>query len=464
MDQKARFSFSNLWGIDKVDQLKICYLTLSFFFLNSCFAIWRPLKSSIFAKMVGATYVPDAKLYGMLFLIPLIILYSKLIDWLRRHQLMYCFTLFHGIGGLIFYALLSHENIGIANTLTNPNRFVGWGFYFFMESFSAFFTTTFWSFADSISDPKEAKKYFGILVSGSKAGGILGSGLLYLALTYLKIADKILLPNILLIGSCLLFAAALATYFLIKKVPGYHLHGYESAYQAEKTQDKTSKTFMESLKGSVEGLFIIVKNPYVFGIFCLVFFYDAIITIFDFLMLKTANAKYETAGELTAFFSFYTLCMHGVGFLIAFLGTVPLQRLLGVRASLFIAPVVSFALILGAFFFPSANVLFATYVILRGLNYGFNHPTREVLYIPTTKMIKFKAKAWTDSFGTKIAKGSASVFNKAIATSSSSVIVLASTLASTGLLSLWIIIAFFLGKTLQNAITHNKVIGEEPTK
>lgn len=461
MDQKSRFSFGNLWGINEIDRLKVLYLTLSFFFLNSCYAMWRPIKTSIFAKMVGASYVPDAKLYGMFFLIPLIILYSKLIDWLRRHQLMYCFTLFHGIGGLIFYLLLSHDTYGIANTVTNPNRWVGWSFYFFMESFAAFFTTTFWSFADSISDPKEARQYFGILTAGSKIGGILGSGLLYLALSNLNLADTILLPNILLLGSFLLFAAAATTYFLMIKVPGANLHGYESAYQVEKSKSNEPKTFIESLKGSIDGIFVILKNPYVFGIFALVFFYDAIITIFDFLMLQSANAKYETAGELTAFYSFYTLCMHGVGFVIAFLGTVPLQRLLGVRTSLFIAPTVSLALVLTAYFWPTTNILFITFVVLRGLNYGLNHPTREVLYIPTTKIIKFKAKAWTDSFGTRIAKGSASLFNKSIANASPGFILLSSTLASTGLLSLWLVIAYFLGKTLQNAITHNKVIGQE---
>ena len=461
MDHKSRFSLGNLWGINKIDQLKVLYLTLSFFFLNSCYAMWRPIKTSIFAKMVGASYVPDAKLYGIFFLIPLIILYSKLIDWLRRHQLMYVFTLFHGIGGLIFYVLLSHETYGIANTVINPNRWVGWGFYFFMESFAAFFTTTFWSFADSISDPKEAKQYFGILTAGSKVGGILGSGLLFLALKYLNLADTILLPNILLIGSCLLFAAATTTYFLMIKVPLAHLHGYQSAYEIETNTADQPKTFFESLKGSVDGIFVILKNPYVFGIFSLVFFYDAVSAIFDFRMLQSANKTYETAGELTAFYSFYTLCMHGVGFFIAFLGTVPLQRLLGVRASLFIAPIISLALVFSAFFWPSTNVLFVTFVILRALNYGLNHPTREVLYIPTTKIIKFKAKAWTDSFGTRIAKGSASIFNKSIANSTPGFILLTSTLASTGLLSLWIIVAFVLGKKLQNAITNNEVIGNE---
>ena len=48
-----------------------------------------------------------------------------------------------------------------------------------MESFNAFYSTTFWSFADSINNPKDAKHTYGLLVSGSKIGGILSSLLFY---------------------------------------------------------------------------------------------------------------------------------------------------------------------------------------------------------------------------------------------------------------------------------------------
>jgi AAA family ATP:ADP antiporter len=258
----------------------------------------------------------------------------------------------------------------------------------------------------------------------------------------------------------------------MKEVPEKLLHGYDGAYQAEKHKTaKKSETFMESLKGSISGLLIVLKNPYVFGIFSLVFFYDFIITIFDLLILLSANKTYETAGELTAFYSFYTLCMHGVGLSIAFLGTVPLQRILGARASLFITPIFSLMLVLTAFFFPTTtvftfwgmpfDVLFVTLILLRGTNYGLNHPTREMLYIPTTKMIKFKAKAWTDSFGTRFAKLSGSFFNKQIANTGTSYILYASTLMSSTLLCCWIVVAYFLGTRMQKAIDTNTVIGEE---
>ena len=123
-----------------------------------------------------------------------------------------------------------------------------------LESFNAFLSTTFWAFADSINNPKDAKNYYGIFVSGSKIGGILSAGSLYLAInTLTSVRESTLLPNSLLIGSFLLFGASLSIYFLIKKVPGYLMHGYEAVYQLEKRKEKEKKSFIDSIKGAFSG-------------------------------------------------------------------------------------------------------------------------------------------------------------------------------------------------------------------
>ena len=452
----------SLWGVKKEFRLKVFFLAFTFLLMSACLAIWRPLKISIFSKIVGSEFVPDAKLYGLLFLIPLIILYSKLVDWLRRHQLVYCFTLFHAFGGLIFYYFLAHPVYGIANTDMNPKRLVGWFFYFFMESFNAFLSTVFWSFADSINNPKDAKNYYGILVSGSKIGSIMSAGLLYLALTTIQRGqDHVILPNALLIGSLLLFGAAASIFFLMKKVPGYYMHGYEAVYQEEKGHVKEKQSFWQALKGSIDGLLIMIRNPYVLGIFALVLIYETIIVIFDYRVLRTADYANPTAGSLTAFYALYYLLMNSVGLIISIFGTTPILRLLGIRLSLFIFPLTCIGILIITLFFPYAGVLFGALVCLRALNYALNHPTREVLYIPTVKAIKFKAKAWTDAFGSRIAKGCGSVFNISLKQTAPALALLYSITFSLGLVSIWLIVVYFLGKTLQNAIDNKKVIGKE---
>ncbi len=458
---------SYFWSIQPEFRLKVLFLTLTFMFMAACLSIWRPLKVSVFSKIVGASFIPEAKIYGLGVLFPLILLYSKLVDILRRHQLLYCFALFHAFGGVIFYFLLSHPVYGIANTSTSVDRVVGWLFYFFMESFNAFMSTSFWSFANSINKPKDAKSYYGLFVAGSKVGSIVAAGSLDLSISYMPwIKDSILLPNYLLIGSFLLFGAAFFIYLLMKFVPGYYMHGYEAVYQLEKQKAKERKkikrrTFLQFLKDSFEGLIIILKNPYVLGIFLLIIFYEIMIVMLDYRVALVADASYSTVGGMAKYYARYYLLMNIVGLFISFFGTTPLLKLIGIRKSLFLFPLISIFTIILTFVYPSAVVFFMALVLLRALNYGLNHPVREILYIPTTKSVKFKAKAWSDAFGSRIAKGSGSFVNILLKKVSTGMAVALSSFVTLGMMGIWLVIVYFLGLRLKKALDNREIIGDE---
>lgn len=432
--------------------------------MSSCLVIWRPLKMAVFSKMVGAYLVPDAKLFSLFIIIPLILIYSKLVDWLRRHHLLYCFTIFHAIGGIIFAYFLAHPVYGIANTQPSSDRLLGWAFYFFMESFDAFFATTFWSFADSVNNPKDAKNYYGFFVSGSKIGGLISAGILYLAITLTSGHNQLtLLPGALFVGSLMLFGASGAIYLLIKNVSDNIMHGYEAAYQLEKHKRPKQNGFLHTLKSAFDGLFIMIKNPYVLGIFFLVTFYEIIIVIFDWWVALHADAIMPTIGDMTAYYAFYYMLLNLIGLGISFLGTTPLLRLIGVRVMLFLFPLFCLFMLCITYFFPTSSIFFVVLVALRSLNYAFNHPTREILYIPTTKDIKFKAKTWTDAFGSRIAKSFGSIFNVSLKGSAPAFALLSSLSLSFSLTFLWLIIVYFLGRTLQDAIDNKRVIGQLET-
>ncbi len=429
--------------------------------MSCCLVIWRPLKVSIFSKMVGAYQVPNAKLYSLFFIIPLILLYSKLVDWLRRHHLLYCFMLFHAIGGLIFAFLFTHPVYGLANTEVNSGRLLGWAFYFFMESFDAFFATVFWSFADSINNPKDAKNYYGFFAAGSKIGGILSAGTLYLILINTNVQSQLmLLPGSLAIGSCMLIASAYSIHMLITNVSDDFMHGYEAAYQLEKHKKRASMGFINSFKSSFDGLFIMIRNPYVLGIFSLVAFYEIMVVIFDWWVALHADATTPSVGAMTAYYAFYYFLYNLIGLGISLFGTTPLLRVIGIRLSLFIFPLLCMILLIITYIIPSAGIFFAVLVALRSINYAFNHPTREVLYIPTTKDIKYKAKTWTDAFGSRIAKSFGSLFNVSIKGATPAFALISSLGLGLTLNFLWLIIVYFLGKTLQDAIDNKRVIGQ----
>lgn len=468
MQEKLSGKLYKLWGIKREFMLKILLLSATYFFLMACHVIWKPLKYSLFGKIVGTSSVPFAKISALLFLIPLILLYSKLVDWLRRHHLLYFFTITHGLGGLFFFYFISHPVYGIGNTDAGPSRYIGWLFYFFMESFDAFLSTTFWSFADSVNNANDAKYYYGFFVSGSKIGGMVTAATLYLVLTGATAEMQLaIIPNALLIGSCMLFAAAGCIYLLVKKVPESIMHGYEKVYQLEKHKDiekvvpqSTIKRLVNSIASAFDGLTIMLKSSYVLGIFSLVFFYEIIIAIFDYLVMMRAESAHPSIGSMTAFYALYFFMMNGIGLCISLFGTTPLLRILGIRMSLFAFPLICLIMLATTFIFPQGWVLFGTLIGLRAFNYALNHPTREVLYIPTTKDIKFKAKTWNDAFGSRIAKGCGSFFNLTLQSFAPTIALISSIAFSIGLTSLWLIVTYFLGRTLQSAIDNNRIIGQ----
>lgn len=460
---------TKLWSVNKESRTKVLLLGMIFFFLSACQAIWRPLKSSFFAKIAGAEAIADAKLYVLLYIIPLLIFYSFLVDRLRRHQLLYVFSLFHGIGGILFFALFSYYPISAFQT--NPYLYAcGWAFYFLMESFSAFLSTTFWSFANSVNTPGEAQQTYGFLVLGSKLGGIISAGSLYFALNSVVSSAQsstiTILPKTLLAGCLLLIASALAVAAIIKLVPKEQMRGYKD----DKIEDETPETTTgESPKTSffsaiTDGLSNIIKYPYVAGITTLVLLYEIMIEILNYRVLIAADAAYSSAEALTQYYALQYMCMHGIGLFFVLFGTVPLQRLSNIRVALFAFPLISSLFISATYFWPTPYCFFITLVLIKALNYAINHPTRETLYIPTSRAIRFKAKAWTDAFGSRAAKATGSLFNIVTRSYGSVAVSQLSAVVNAIVIGTWLCIASGLGVAFVQTVKEKKVIGEETPK
>ena len=447
-----------IWGIEKKFRLKVLLITNMFSLLVGCDAIWRPLKTSIFTTMVGEDFIPNVRLFSLIPLVILITLYSYLVDRLKRHQLVYVFAAFHAVLGIILFYFLQHPVYGIANTDQNPYRIVGWCFYFFMESFSAFMTTVFWSFADSIHTPDEGKRFYGFFTAGSKIGGMLSAGFLLATATFSTQTPAKFIPLCFLVGNVMLLCAMGIVFILKRTVPKELLFGYKPAVKKLETG---KGSFKHTIKNAFDGLLIMLKKPYVFGIFSLIVFYDVIIVIFDFLVIKSAVKLNGTIQALTSYYALLHFSLHAIGLVVAVVGTVPLQRALGIRYALFIYPIFLITALTTTLFFPNAYVLFLLVIFLKAVNYAVHHPTREVLYIPTTRAIKFKAKAWTDAFGSRMSKGLGSLFNLSAKALPLHVFTRISTLLSIGIGFSWLLVAYVLGNTCQHAIDNKKVIGED---
>jgi len=446
---------------DAQDRRKWVYLTLSFFCVIAAYTIAKELKDSIFAAMVGREYIPIAKQLVMLLLVPAILFYSKLVDRLRRYRLLFWYSLVYGILGIIFAVILGHSTIGLPNTDANPWRIFGWIFYFFVEGYSPFVVGVFWAYVNSISNPKGAKNNYGIMVAGSKLGGMVTSCFAWYLLSssaplyVLAQSDAARHQFLLFAASVILLMVPILLTLLMRRVSGRHLHGYEAAYQVEKERGKKGT----AATGIFSGIKMLIKYPYILGIFCVVYFYEIINTVLSYQRVGIAQQNSVSVSQTSSYLFKIIFITHFMGFCISLFGTKALMQRLGERLCLLLVPIATALLFIYFMFSPTQFAFLSFFVLMRSIHYGFSYPVRESLYIPTIKEMKFKSKSFIDAFGSKFAKSSGSVFNFLTRNLDTAAFLTIQSVLFFGVIGLWISAAYLLGKRFDKAVKNNEVIG-----
>ena len=450
------------------ERLKFFFLSVTFFFVIGGYTIVKELKDSIFASIIGKEYIPLAKILAMFVLVPAIFVYALLVDKVRRYQLLMIYSALFGIVGLLFTYLLGHPTIGLSNTHLTPYRFFGWLFYFFVEGYSPFVVSVFWAFANSITSPEGARRNYPFMVAASKAGGLISAGLAWYLLSNVALeatctfgspADVWAHQVILGFSSVLLMVVPLILYLLMKTVGGRFLHGYEAVYQVEKVKKREK----EEKTGMWEGLWLLLKYPYVLGIFGMIYFYEVIATVLSYLRIGVAQADSHNIAAISASLFKMVFFVHFAGFFMSLFATSTLMKKLGERTCLMLVPLLSGILLLYLMIETTPESLIAAFIALKTVNYAFAWPVRESLYIPTIKDIKFKSKSWIDAFGSKFAKAGGSTFNIFASHLSPALTLPAHSFFFAGIVAMWFLVAFLLGLRFDRAVARNEVIGlDEP--
>jgi ATP:ADP antiporter, AAA family len=442
-------------------RLKLLLMSAAFFFIIAAYTVAKELKDSVFVAIVGGKeYIPIAKLISIFIFIPLLMLYSKLVDSLKRYKLLSVYCWAYGTVGLLFAVLLTHPTIGLSNTNASPYRIFGWIFYYFIEGYTPFIVSVFWSFANSISSPVEAKENYGFMVSGSKLGGMIGPALalLLLRMTCMsgvyELSDATRHQVLLVFSSVCLLIAPLFIYLLMRRVSGRYMHGYEAVYKVEKKRKKTGEK-----TGFFSGFLMLIRVPYMFGIFCVGMCYELIHSVLSYqrvgIALKGALNMSDATGSLLKMAFFTQLA----GFIISFFGTTWLLKRLGERWSLMLVPLSTTLLFLNFIFFQGQLSFLIFFVLNRAIYFAFVSPVREILYIPTVKDLKFKTKSWVDAFGTKFSKANGHLFNIFTHGLSATVFAVAQGIFFSLVLGVWFFVSWILGKRYEQAILSKEAIG-----
>lgn len=421
-----------LYGDMSMDEFKKFGMLSSILLLIiGSYWLLRTIKDAIFMKTVGKLYIPYAKMASFVVLIPLILLYSELVDLVQRHKLFYIICGFYFVlfGAIAFG--LAHPTIGLANTVTDKYRIVGWVTYLGIETFGSLVVALFWSFVASTTDTSSAKKGYALIIGGAQIGSIAGPALNTMASV---------------IGIPMLFSIAATGIFFVPVLIACYVTKYPYAHEA-KSEKKT---------GPIEGLKLLLSKPYLLGILGIATLYEIIGTILDYQMKFLADEAYGSAEKVAEFLAYFGIAANGLALVFALIGTSFFIRRFGLTFCLIMFPATVACVVLYVMAFPMLWALFIAMVAIKGLSYALNNPCKEIMYIPTSKDVKFKAKGWIDMFGGRSAKAAGSSVN-AFFTNMTSLMFYGS-IVSLGVIGVWILVALYVGRSNKKLVESGEII------
>ena len=451
----------SLWGTFEsgAEIKKFATLALTFFCIIGVYWAMRPVKDSVFGAMVGMENQPWAKIFSVCIMLPLVMLYTKLIDRYKRDKVFYILILAYGIIAFIFMGFFLDPYYGIANTTVSPYRIIGWLWYVYVESFGSLIVALFWVIVTDVTLPDSAKRGFPLIYMFGQFGNIAGP--LFLRANRLGFATSA--P---IVGICalLMFFTGIVLWVFMRVTPPDQLVGYQG-----KDEDQGKVVSSANKKKSVgffEGLKMIWQHGYLLGILFIITVYEIIVTIFDFHFKVMAKAAFPQEAANAAYLADYGVYTGIVASLCVILGINNIQRKLGMFASLFMMPFLVAIAIFTLKFYPVLSVAFWIMVFAKAVNYALNQPTIKQLYIPTTRSARYKSQGWIEMFGARFAKTTGSFINltRKLFTSKYGAIMgvnfflTISSSISFGLVILWLFVAFYLANQHKHAIENKEVV------
>jgi AAA family ATP:ADP antiporter len=303
---------------------------------------------------------------------------------------------------LVVFWLLSH---------TPLRNWLGLVFFTWVGVFNMMVVAQFWSFANDVYSPEQGKRLFAIVGIGASVGSAVGA---YIT-KFLKDTIGLGVFELLLVAGGALVLSAFLTHTAYMREKGQR--SKDGQPEQKEPQEAEDKALAETGEG---GFTLVRKNKYLL----LLAAFSLVFTIADTngeFILSTlvaerakaaAAAQHLSAGELESFTEGFIASYYGgfylwvnvIGLVIQTFLVSRIVKLGGLKVAFFVYPVVVLGSSLNNLITP---VLFGidrltafrpTKTAENATDYSLNNTVRNMLWLPTTTEIKYKAKQAVDTF------------------------------------------------------------------
>jgi AAA family ATP:ADP antiporter len=383
-------------------------LALNVFLLLAAYYCIRPLREALILSTSGG---PELKSYlaagQAILLLGLVPAYGALADRLPRRRLLNTVTAFFVACLVAFYGL-TRADLPIAVI-----------FFLWVGIFNLMIVAQFWSFANDLYTKEQGERLFAIVAAGASFGAVLGA----------KIAGWLIpvfgLPQLLLVAAGFLVLGAVISNLVDTRQRARHethlpshlttaeLPAATGEYQIQTIED--SKKLTVSLPGvgpmNRPGTFrLVFGNRYLLLIALLVLILNWVNTTGEYILGSTVTAAARsavaagTAGGLTEsefigrFYSDFLFWVSVTALVLQLFIVSRLIKYVGVRAGVLVLPVLAFTGYAVLAFVPILALVRVVKIAENATDYSIQNTVRNVLFLPTSRDEKYKAKQAIDSF------------------------------------------------------------------
>jgi ATP:ADP antiporter, AAA family len=385
----------------------VLLLALNVFLLLAAYYFIKPVREALILSGEGAEVKSYASAGQALLLLLLVPAYGLLADRLPRRGLLNAVTAFFVFCLVGFYAL------------TQAGIQVGVAFFLWVGIFSLMILAQFWSFANDIYTKDQGERLFAIVAFGGSLGAVVGS------VVAGKLIPLIGIPQLLLAAAGLLVLAAVLSNVIDARERARHethlpvhlttaeIPAATGEYQIQSVEDERKLTV--SLPGigpgSRKGTFrLVFQDRYLLLIASLALVLNWVNTTGEYILGRTVEGAAQTAvaagtaGGLSVseyigqFYSQFFFAVNLLGLTVQLFLVSRILKYLGVRVAVMVLPVIA---LFGYAILAFVPILALVRVVKIGENatdYSIQNTVRNVLFLPTSRDQKYKAKQAIDSF------------------------------------------------------------------
>ena len=382
-------------------------LTLNIFLLLAAYYIIKPLREALILSNEGAEVKSYAAAGQAIMLLGLVPAYGLLADRLPRRRLLNAVTAFFVLCLVAFYGL------------TKASVPVGVVFFLWVGIFSLMIVAQFWSFANDLYTKEQGERLFVIVAFGMSLGAVMGSILASRIIPLVGVSQSLLVA-----AGLLAVAAAVSNVVDARERTRHETHlpphlttaeipAATGEYQIQAMEDSQQLTV--SLPGigplSRPGTFrLVFGSRYLLLIALLMLIVNWVNTTGEYILGRTVAAAAEvavssgTAGGMAVpeyiarFYSEFFLIVNVIGLLVQLFVVSRILKYFGVKAAILVLPLIALTGYTLLAFAPILALVRAVKIAENATDYSIQNTVRNVLFLPTSRDEKYKAKQVIDSF------------------------------------------------------------------